>query len=223
MTWCLFAVLLASCQSPRQTLTRFQITSLKALDLEETITRGDELLMAYTLTAFDAAGKAVGVTNGSWGVQSAKSGQVFSEPAFQPIEIPFPKNGKVVATVVLIEIDDYAQAQKTLTEIRKFQNYIRLPAALAELADITLTPLKYIALGLTAAGVGFQMADRLDNDDILGQNSTELSYQNALDTPLTQVPLTFKEGRMANSFHYELTYDLRTQTVRMKSRQKPKS
>ena len=219
----LVAFYLTSCQPAKPTLTRFQITSLKALDLEETLTRNDELLMAYTLTSFDASDKAVAVSTGSWGIQAAKKGQEFRESAFQPIEIPFPKNGKVVATVVLVEIDDYAQAQKTLTEIRKYHDYIKIPAALAELADIALTPLKYLSLGLSATGVGFQLADRLDDDDILGQNSTELTYQKALLSPSMKVPLSFQNTHLGGSYHYELNYDLRTQTVRLRTRQRPKS
>ncbi|WP_373511418.1 hypothetical protein, partial [Persicitalea sp.] len=168
-------------------------------------------------------GKAVAVSNGSWGIVEAKTGQAFPERDFAPIQIPIPKNGKVVATLALIEVDDYAKAQKTLASIRKYQDFIKIPAALAELADVALTPLKYLSLGLSAAGVGFQLADRLDDDDILGQNSTVLSYQKALTNPLVKVPLTFKATHLKSNFHYELTYDLRSQTIRINSRAKPKS
>ncbi|MPR32988.1 hypothetical protein [Salmonirosea aquatica] len=219
--YCLLLLLSASCA--KQTVTSFQITSLKALDLEETLTRKDELLMAYTLTSFDASNKAVAVSTGSWGVQEAKTGQEFRENAFQPISIPLPKNGKLVATVVLVEVDDYASAQKTLTEIRRYHDYIKIPAALAELADVALTPLKYLSLALSATGVGFQLADRLDDDDLIGQNNTELTYQQALLSADLKVPLTFKGGHLGSSFHYELNYDLRTQTVRVGRTRKPKS
>ncbi len=212
---------LTSCA--RQMLTSMQITSLQAVDLEETLTLRDELMMAYSLTSFDATGNAVAVSNGSWGIVEAKTGQVFPEKDFQSIHIPLPKNGKVVATLALVEVDDYAKAQKTLTTIRKYHDFIKIPAALAELADVALTPLKYLSLGLSVAGAGFQLADRLDADDILGLNSTELSYQKALTNPALKVPLTFKDSHLKSSFHYELTYDLRTQMVKVDSRTKPKS
>lgn len=207
---------MAACQAPKQTLTSLQVTSLKALDLEETVTRSDELLMAYSLTAVDASGRPLETINGSWGIQEARKGQAFDEKAFLPIQIPIPKNGKLVASLVLVEVDDYDKARKTLTEIRKYHDIVKVPAGLAELADITLTPIKYLSLGLSAAGVAFQLADRLDNDDILGQHSTELTYEKALVTPLVQVPLQFKGSNLGNSFHYELAYDLRTSTVRLK-------
>ncbi|WP_247235472.1 hypothetical protein [Telluribacter sp. SYSU D00476] len=207
---------MAACQAPKQTLTSLQVTSLRALDLEEKVTRSDELLMAYSLTAVDANGRALETINGSWGIQEARKGQVFAEKAFQAIQIPIPKNGRVVASLVLVEVDDYDKARKTLTEVRKYHDIVKVPAGLAELADIALTPIKYLSLGLSAAGVAFQLADRLDNDDILGQHSTELTYEKALVTPLLQVPLQFKGNNLGNSFHYELAYDLRTSTVRLK-------
>ncbi|MBU1821305.1 MAG: hypothetical protein KKG00_07310 [Bacteroidetes bacterium] len=218
----LLLVLLTACQPARQTLTSMQVTSLKALDLEETVSRQDELLMAYTLTSFDQHGKAVAVSTGSWGIQEAKTNQAFSEKAFQPIEIPLPKNGKVVASLVLLEIDDYENARKTLTEIRKYHDYIKVPAGLAELADVALTPIKYISVALSVAGIGFQLADRLDDDDLLGQNQSELTYQQAQTSPVKRVPLTFKNSHMGSTYHYELAYDLRSQSVRVKPVRKAK-
>lgn len=216
-------LLLLSVSCARQTQVSFQITSLKALDLEETLTRRDELLMAYTLTSFDAKGKPRAVSAGSWGIQEAKTGQEFRESAFRPIGIPLPRNGKMVATLVLVEVDDYAKAQKTLTEIRRYHDFIRVPAALAELADVALTPLRYLSLGLSAAGVGFQLADRLDDDDVLGQHSTELTERQARNSPMLTVPLTFKETRLGSSYHYQLAYDLRSRTVRVRPQRTPKS
>ncbi len=213
-------LLLLSTSCARQTLTTMQITRLQAVDLEETVTRRDELMMAYSLTSFDAAGKAEAVSNGSWGIVEAKTGQVFPEKEFQSIQIPLPKNGKVVVTLALVEVDDYAKAQKTLATIRKYHDFIKIPAALAELADMALTPLKYLSLGLSVAGAGFQLTDRLDADDILGLNSTELSYQKALASPSLKVPLTFKDSHLKSSFHYELIYDLRSRTVKVGSGKK---
>lgn len=216
LVFCLFTFLFTSCA--RQESVRFQITTLKALDLEETLTGRDELMLAYTLTSFDAAGKAAGVSNGSWGIVEAKTRQLFPMADFQPIEIPFPKNGKVVASLVLIEVDDYAQAQKTLATIKKYHDFIKIPAALAELADVTLTPLKYLSLGLTMAGVGFQLTDRLDADDILGQSSTELTYRQARLSPVVRVPLTFENKHLGTGFRYELAYDLTTNKMAVRPR-----
>lgn len=147
----LFLTFLLTSSCARQTLTSMQITRLQAVDLEETMTLRDELMMAYLLTSFDTAGKAVAVSNGSWGIVEARTGQVFGEKDFQSIQISLPKKGKIVATLALVEVDDYARAQKTLATIRKYHDFIKIPAALAELADVALTPLKYLSLGLSVA------------------------------------------------------------------------
>lgn len=214
----LLCLVFTACSVPKQTLTDLQITSLKALDLEESISRSDELMMAYTLTSFDAKGKAVASVNGSWGIQEVVKDQQFGEKAFRPIQLEIPKNGKLVASLVLIEVDDYEQAKKTISEIRKYHEIIKIPAGIAELADVTLTPLKYISIGLSAVGVGFQLADRLDKDDLLGQNKTELTYEKAVSTPSVRIPLKFTGKNLGDSYHYELTYDLRSKTVKVKSK-----
>jgi hypothetical protein len=214
----LTAGVVSACQPSLQTLTQLQVTRLQAVELEERVSRSDELLMAYAITSLDASGRAVETVNGSWGIQPARRGQVFEENVFPPVRLAVPKNGKIIASLVLVEVDDYDSARKTLTDIRKYHDIIKVPAGLAELADVALTPLKYLSLGLAAAGVGFQLADRLDNDDMLGQHSTELTYGQAQSTPAVKVPVQFKGSSLGMAYHYELTYDLRTSTVRVKKR-----
>lgn len=212
--------ILTACSTPQQTLTNLSITSLKALDLEEDLSKSDEIMMAYTLTSFDEKGKAVATVYGSWGIQETKKNQKFDEKAFKPLQLEIPKNGRVVASLVLIEVDDYEKARKTLDAIKRYHEIIKIPAGIAELADVTLTPLKYISIGLSAVGVGFQLVDRLDADDLLGQSKTELYYTKALTTPVVHVPLKFTGKNLGSSYDYELAYDLRSKTVKVKSKGK---
>src|SRR4051794_31800847 len=96
--------------------------SLKAVNLEETLTRRDELMMAYSLTSYDAQNKAVAVVNGGWGVESVQKDQQLDlqatapqgehNPA-NPISLVIPRNGRIVASLVLIEVDNYNQARQT--------------------------------------------------------------------------------------------------------------
>lgn len=211
---------LAGCSAPQQTLTHLSINSLKAIDLEEDLSKSDELMMAYSLTSFDEQGKGVATVYGSWGVQETKKNQRFDESAFKTLQLEIPKNGRVVASLVLIEVDDYEKARKTLDSIKRYHDIIKIPTGIAELADVTLTPLKYISIGLSAVGVGFQLVDRLDNDDLLGQSKTELYYQKAITTPVIHVPLKFTGKNLGSSYDYELAYDLRSKTVKVKSKGK---
>ncbi|RYF49226.1 MAG: hypothetical protein EOO39_45865, partial [Cytophagaceae bacterium] len=151
--------------------------SLKAVNLEETLTRRDELMMAYSLTSYDAQNKAVAVVNGGWGVESVQKDQQLDlqatapqgehNPA-KPINLVIPRNGRIVASLVLIEVDDYNQARQTMTKIQKVHNLIAVPAGLLLTATEVLTPLKYVSAGLVASGVGLQLLDKLDDDDLLG-------------------------------------------------------
>lgn len=195
-----------------------QVKTLKAVDLEETLTRQDELLMAYTLTSYDQKGQAVAMAQGSWGIVEAKKGQVFPETAFPKIQLQMPLNGKIVASLVLIEVDNYAKAQQTLTKLRTYNDYLKFPVGLAELADVALTPLKYISISLSALGIGFQLADRLDDDDVLGEHQTVLTYVDAQQTPLRPVPVVFENSSFASSYRYELRYDLQSQSIQVKGK-----
>ncbi|GAB4027649.1 hypothetical protein GCM10028773_59550 [Spirosoma koreense] len=204
-----------------------------AENLEETISGRDEVMLAYTLTSYDAQNKPVGVVNGGWGVEPVKKGQKLdlqipdSQPSernvagttvAKPIQLPIPKNGKIVASLVLIEVDDYSQAKQTLAKIQKVHNIVAVPVGLLLTATEVLTPLKYVSAGLVASGIGLQLADKFDTDDLLGQSSVEL-YEAALRQKkqrFIQVPAVFSGKNMQDAFLYHLTYDvlLKTFSVR---------
>lgn len=205
---------------------------LVAENLEETISGRDELMMAYSLASYDAQNKAVGVVNGGWGVETVKKGQQLdlqtaasqqSEhgptergPA-KPIQLAVPKNGKVVASLVLIEVDDYNQAKQTLAKIQKIHNVVSVPVGLLLTATEVLTPLKYVSAGLVASGIGLQLMDKLDDDDVLGQTSVEL-HETALRQKkqrFVHVPAVFSGRNMRDSFTYRLTYDVMLKTVKI--------
>lgn len=196
--------------------------SLMAENLEETLSRRDEVMMAYSLTSYDAQKKAVGVVNGGWGVMKVKKGQLLNlqmdenGPA-KPIQLTMPKNGKIVVALVLIEVDDYNQARQTLAKIQKIHNVVSVPVGLLLTATDVLTPLKYVSAGLVASGIGLQLLDKLDADDVLGQTSVEL-HDAAIRQKkqrFVRVPATFSGRNMRDAFAYQLTYDATFKTVKI--------
>ncbi|MCX6217564.1 hypothetical protein [Spirosoma sp.] len=199
--------------------------SIKAVNLEETITRRDELMMAYSLTSYDAANKAVAVVNGGWGVETIQKDQQLDlqaapsgehNPA-KPIHLPLPRNGRIVASLVLIEVDDYSQARQTMAKIQKIHNIIALPAGLLLTATELLTPLKYVSAGLVASGVGLQLLDKLDEDDLLGQSSVELREADVRKKKqqFIRVPAIFTGQNLKDSFDYRLDYDITLKAVKI--------
>ena len=193
--------------------------SLTAMNLEETL-GNDEVMMAYSLTSYDAQNKPVGVVNGGWGVETVKKGQQLNLQTTGPaksIQLALPKNGKIVASLVLIEVDDYNQAKQTLAKIQKIHNIVAVPVGLLLTATEVLTPLKYVSAGLVASGIGLQLMDKLDDDDLLGQSSVEL-HESALRQKkqrFVHVPATFSGQHLRNSFEYQLTYDVTLKTVKI--------
>ncbi len=222
------AALLAACSVPKAFVAELQPRSVKAIDTEETFSRGDEILLAYSLTAFDAQNKPTAVVSGGWGVESIRQGQqiklqpvaktVGEKPA-APVTLTIPRNGRIMASVVLIEVDDLSEAQQMLTKIRKVHNVVSTPAAFLITATEVLTPLKYVAAGLTAAGIGIQLADQLDNDDLLGQSNVEIKEADLKKDSAKRfihVPARFKGENMRDTYEYELEYDVLLKTVKVK-------
>lgn len=183
--------------------------------------------MAYSLTSYDAQNKAVGVVNGGWGVERVKKGQLLNlqvagspsaeHGAAKPIELAIPKNGRIVASLVLIEVDDYNQAKQTLAKIQKIHNIVAVPVGLLLTATEVLTPLKYVSAGLVASGIGLQLLDKLDADDVLGQTSVELQEAALRQKKqrLIRVPAVFSGRNMRDSFTYQLTYDVVLKTIKI--------
>jgi hypothetical protein len=197
--------------------------SLKAINLEETISRRDELMLAYTLTSYDASNKAVAVVNGGWGIQSIRKGQQIDLQASKdsiarPINLAIPRNGKLVASMVLLEVDDYQKTRQLLNQVRRVHNVVSPPAMLLLSATELLTPLKYVAAGMAASGVGLSLLDRLDKDDLIVQSSVELSEAELRRSHqrLIHVPAQFSGRHLRDSFSYELTFDLLLKTVKFR-------
>ena len=193
---------------PQTVETTLQITTLKANDLEESLAGQDELILAYSLTAIDADSRTIEAANGTWGVQKTTKGAVFGTKNFKPISLKIPINGKVVASIVLIEVDDYQTTQRWLKEAQKVATIAGVPVAVWEVGAL-LTPLKYVSAALVAAGVGFDLTQKLDGDDVLGQTSYELSYARASQQPALRVPLSFKGKRALTTYDYDVMLELK--------------
>jgi hypothetical protein len=193
---------------------------LTAVNLEETVSQRDEIMLAYSLATFDAQNKPAGVVNGGWGVEPVRKGQVIelqsgNKPAM-PIEITVPSGGRVVASLVLVEVDAYDRAQQLVDQVKRVHNVVAGPASWLLTAAEVLTPLRYVSAGLAASGVGLKLVDHLDDDDLLGQSSVDLA-----ETELRQnkqgyvrVPVIFTGRNLRDAYEYRLTYDIRLGHVR---------
>ncbi|MBC3785963.1 hypothetical protein [Spirosoma utsteinense] len=204
-----------ACSRPVTHMAELTPRSLKAINLEETVSRRDELMMAYSMTSYDDQHKAVGVVNGGWGVESVQKGQFANVRTAQPINLPLPRNGRIVASLVLIEVDDYNRANSMMEQVRRVHNIVAGPAALLLTATEVLTPLKYVSAGLAASGIGLKLVDQLDDDDLLGQSSVEIDEADLRRKKqrLVRVPAVFTGRNLRDNFEYRLEYDITLKTV----------
>lgn len=216
----LFGIILTvtiACAPQKPLTAELRPRSLQAINLEETLSGRDELMMAYSLISYDAQNRPVGVVNGGWGVASVQKGQQPDLRSAQPIRLDLPRNGRLVASLVLIEVDDYQRARQTLDQVRRIHNVVAGPAALALTATEVLTPLKYVAAGLAASGIGLQLLDQFDNDDLLGQSSVELREADLRHKKqrLLHVPVVFTGQNRHDHYEYQLSYDIGLRHVQM--------
>ncbi len=210
-----------ACTRPTALTAELQPRSLQAVNLEETLSRRDELMLAYTLTSYDAKNKPVGVVNGGWGVETVQKGQQLDlgagDKAAQPIRLELPRNGRIVASLVLIEVDEYGKAQQMLEQIRKIHNLVSIPVSLLLTATEVLTPLKYVTAGLAASGVGLKLVDQFDTDDLLGQSSVEIREADvrAKKQDRLNVPAVFTGRHLKDAYEYRLVYDVKLKNARI--------
>lgn len=211
-----FAMLgLYSCKST-QLVGHLQPQELKAVDIEEELSGQDELLLAYTLTTFDAAGKPTNSITGTWGVQAVRKGQVIPLKAFKPIEVPVPAKGRLVASLVLLEIEDYNKAQQFLEGLRKANAVAGIPSVVLDAGEAA-TPLRYLSWAIMAAGVSVKGVKYFDGDDVLGQHEFVLKASDLKsDQQLHRVPVVFKDKNYTDSYHYEINYELTFKTIRQR-------
>lgn len=209
--------LLASCAAPRPLTAELKPNSLKANNLEETLSRRDEVMLAYSLVSYDAQNRAVGVVNGGWGVQAMSKGTAANLILAVPVRLTMPRNGRIVASMVLIEVDDHDKAAELVGKIQRVSTVISVPAGFLLAGAQMLTPLKYVTAGLAAAGMGLQFANQLDDDDVLGQSSIELIDASLKKSGkrLVRVPARFTGQHLRDSFDYELTYDVTLKNVKL--------
>ncbi len=200
---------LAACknQSRRSPVwVKFQPASLKAVSIQEKVTRQDELMLAYSLSVLDDNNQLINTQNGAWGVQRTKKGDQFN--TFPGLSIEVPPRCRVVATTVLMEIDDYSKAQKLVNDIRKYTGYAGAAASLLQVTELT-NPVGYFLVSLQAAGLVLNNSNRIDPDDLLGSFSRTYTHEEVQNMNTVQtIPLKFSADGRFDSYEYQLSFQI---------------
>lgn len=190
-------------------IVEISIKSIEAIDLEEDLSFADEVSLTYALTLVDENKKILKVVNTSWGVESLKKGQIVKAEQFKKLEIVIPEKGTLLSSVILMEVDNYEKAMSTIKKINELGGLAKIPATIINIAEYE-TPLAIVFASLQAAGLGLKVADRFDQDDLLGQSTFELKLDSLSNTQKNYpVDLTFEGEHLKNTFRYKLTYELK--------------
>ncbi|MFN8355472.1 MAG: hypothetical protein U0Y10_13530 [Spirosomataceae bacterium] len=182
--------------------------SLKAIDLEETLTGSDEILMVYSLTAFDQNKKITSTTNRVWGVEKVTTNQLFGKEKFVPVQLAIPPKGQIEASVILLEIENYQKAQQLIEKLRKANGLATIPMMALEVGEAA-TPLRYLTIALSVLGESLKMAAYFDTNDLLGEQTYLLSTSELKKKNFQmRIPVTFKDKHLTGTYEYQLVYDL---------------
>jgi hypothetical protein len=184
-----------------------QPQSLKANSLEEIVDRKDEILLAYALSAFDEKNQLVSTQNGAFGVEKIQKGQVVGTDRFVPVSLPVPVRGRLVATIALIEVEDYAQSQQFVDRVRKVTGLAGGAATLLQATELS-NPIGYLLLSLQAAGIALQNTKYFDADDVLGTDTFTIPGDQLRKPALFRIPKRFRGTQRLSRYDYELTYEV---------------
>ena len=206
----LFGCILSACK-PTQFVSTLQPQSLKAIDLEETLTGADEIMLVYSLTAVSAQNQLIGTKNQVWGVEKITKNQTINHEKFIPVHLDVPANGQIQANVIVLEIENYQKAQQLIDKLRKANGLATIPMMALEVGE-TATPLRYITLALSLIGESLKYANYIDTDDLLGEHQYLIDAKQFKKSGFRlRIPVTFKDKHLAETYEYQLVYELTTQ------------
>ena len=217
----LLLALLSACTAKRigSVNANMNILSLKANNIEETISRQDEISLTYSLSVYNKKGKLYSVVNGVWGITTMKTGDQYAKEAFQPLEVVIPEGGSIKMAVALTEIDDYEQAKKLVAQAKNIANQIRFPDIVEAVAPRVETAITLLRTTFTVAGVAVDVVGFFDNEDLVGQDLHQISASSiAKGNRYFKVPLVFKGRNFGDSYEYTLEYDLLLKDLRAKKK-----
>jgi hypothetical protein len=225
MVW---SFILSACAGSSQTtssntpqlVAQLTVNSLLARQVQEQgilgAQEGDELTLVYSLKSYDGSGNLLAVNNGFWGTRTILEGTTIPAGEFDKISVRVPADGKIIAALSLIEIDDY-KGERRIGRIRSHTKAERQPKALTHstfAADQHLPPLQLIGNALRIAGyrnfnarhLNLSLNDDLGGDKKLleGDDLTRLQSKPASGQSTLEL-----DGKQVNeSYFYVLKYNL---------------
>jgi hypothetical protein len=201
-------------------VVQLKVNSLQAKSVQEKgvlgSQDGDELTLVYALQAYDERGALVAVNTGYWGTRTIAEGSMIPAAEFDKISVRVPKDGKVLAALALLEIDDY-KGERRIAQVKSRTRVERQPSFMQATSfneDQHLAPLELITKALAVAGYRNFMSKHLTvstNDDLGGtkkvMETTDLSRIMS-GGRAGQETVELDGSQVNENYFYVLKYDL---------------
>ena len=225
----MFAVCLFGCRSGRRLSPQENVATKKvqlkskqvdlllkpliAHDIQENLTRYDELFVTYSLSVVEKD-SVVKAAHGTHYLGKVKKGAKISLDSIPGLRLELIEGQKLGIQIALWEIDDYSKSQKFLNKVSTYSNALQIPLTFIEWSSAS-NPLGWFLWGTRLSSVGLDFLATLDRDDLLGISEgvwswEDLSLQNR--PRIKRIQWKGKDSAI-NSFHYEFGYEIKVKDI----------
>jgi len=186
---------------------------LIANDIQENLTRYDELFVTYSLSVVDRD-SVVKSAHGTRYLGKVEKGAKISLDSIPGLRLDVKEGQKLGIQIALWEIDDYSKSQKFLNKVSSYSEALQIPLAFVEWSSVS-NPLGWFLWGTRLSSVGLDFLASLDRDDLLGISEVvwtweDLSLQNR--PRIKRIQWKGKDSAI-NSFHYEFGYEIKVKDI----------
>jgi len=186
---------------------------LIANDIQENLTRYDELFVIYSLSVVDHD-SVVKAAHGTRYLGKVKKGAKISLDSIPGLRLDVKEGQKLGIQIALWEIDDYSKSQKFLNKVSSYSEALQIPLAFVEWSSVS-NPLGWFLWGTRLSSVGLDFLASLDRDDLLGISEVvwtwdDLSLQNR--PRIKRIHWKGKDSAI-NSFYYEFGYEIKVKDI----------
>jgi len=212
-------------QQPQPVLVGYnatlEITQFTCYDGEEddfvTSSGEDEITFLYTILQTDQNGWAVRSSSHGWGPYNVYAGESYDSRYFERLTLPqIPLGHGLVVILSIVEIEDYSEAQDTMDTINEYASYVEF-ANMFNPEPYSKTAIEIAGQILYYAGIGLDIVDWADDDDILAEQvdvgDPNLVYSTLVSGGQLYNGWNFSGENNLDYYEYEVGYVVHLQPI----------
>jgi hypothetical protein len=186
---------------------------LMAHDIQENLTRYDELFVTYSLIVVDQD-SVVKAAHGTHYLAKVKKGAKVSLDSITSLRLDVKEGQKLGIQIALWEIDDYSKSQNFLNKISMYSDALQIPLTFIEWSSAS-NPLGWFLWGTRLSSMGLGFLATLDQDDLLGISEVVWTWEDLSILNRSRFKRIDYKGKDSaiNSFHYEFGYEIKVKDI----------